>query len=134
MVLTLDDGDVRLPTAFAHGLQPVASLRSLEFVKQRRHQSRTCGTERMAESDGTAIHVHPGEVCVDLLLPRKHHGGEGFVDLDQVDVRKLHARLFERPGGRRNRRREHPHGIGSAYRKVMDACPRFQPEARDCLF
>src|SRR5690348_7650124 len=50
-----DDHRVRHAAAFAHGLQPVARAATLEFVQQRRAQTRTGRTERVAECDRAAV-------------------------------------------------------------------------------
>src|SRR5579862_302947 len=92
----LDDGDVRLSAALAHGLQTVACAAPLELVQQRRHEARAGRAERVAEGDAAAVHVDAREVRVELALPGEHHGGERLVDLDQVDVGEPESALLER--------------------------------------
>src|SRR6516164_7834641 len=54
-----DDGDVGLPAAFTHGLQPVPAPGTLQFVQQRGHQPSAGAADRMAEGDGSAVGVDP---------------------------------------------------------------------------
>src|SRR5947209_7187462 len=58
----LDDGDVGLAAAFAHGLEAVTPAGALELVEQRGHEAGTSGTERVTEGDGAAVHVDLAEV------------------------------------------------------------------------
>src|SRR3954452_11758582 len=53
----LDDGHVRLASTLAHGLQAVATARSLELVEHRGHEPRTGGPERVTERDRAAVDV-----------------------------------------------------------------------------
>src|SRR5207248_2004394 len=82
----LDDGDVGLAAAFAHGLEAVTPAGALELVEQRGHEAGTSGAERVTEGDGAAVHVDLAEVEPGFLLPREHDRGERLVDLDEVDV------------------------------------------------
>src|SRR5690606_11406992 len=91
----LDDGDVGLAAALAHGLEAVAAAGLLEVVEHRGHQASTGGAERVAESDGAAHRVHLRHVGVQLLLPGEHDRREGLVDLDRVDVVHREAGLLE---------------------------------------
>src|SRR4051794_20685771 len=71
----LDDGDVGLAAAFAHGLKAVAAAGALELVEQRGHQADAGGTQGVAQGDGAAVDVDLGQVGAGLFLPRQHDGG-----------------------------------------------------------
>src|SRR5439155_21673814 len=75
-----DDGDVGLTAALTHGLEPVAATRALELVEQGGHEARSGGTQRMAERDRAAVHVHLRQVEAALSLPCEDHRRERFVD------------------------------------------------------
>ena len=55
-----------------------------------------------------------------LLQPGHGYGGEGFVDLYQVDVLQFHAGFFHGVGGGRNGGGEHPDGVLGAHAHVRD--------------
>src|SRR5205814_8167090 len=58
-LLALDDESDPLADADAHGREATAGLPLAHFVHERRDQTRTRATERMAERDGSAVDVHP---------------------------------------------------------------------------
>src|SRR5690348_1761517 len=64
---------------------------ALQFVEHGAQDHRAGRTERMAERDRAAIDVDLGVVDVEGLDVAQHHRGKGFVELEQVDVRLLHA-------------------------------------------
>src|SRR5690348_4263120 len=80
----LDDGDVGLAAALAHGLHAVSTASALELVEQRRHQPGAGCAERVTQRDRAAVDVDLGEVEPGLLLPREHDRRERLVDLDEV--------------------------------------------------
>jgi hypothetical protein len=55
-------------------------------VEQGGEQAGAGGAEGVAEGDGAACHVHPGQVGAGLALPGEDDRGERLVDLHQVDV------------------------------------------------
>src|SRR5690606_23737605 len=75
----LDDGDVGLAAALAHGLQAVAAAGAFELVEQRGHEAGTGGAERVAERDGPAVDVDLLVRDADLLHPREHDRRERLV-------------------------------------------------------
>src|SRR3546814_17498414 len=57
----LDDGDVGLAAALAHGLQAVATTGALELGEEGGHEPCPRGPEGVTERDGAAVDVHLGE-------------------------------------------------------------------------
>src|SRR5215208_92783 len=78
------------PAPAAHRHEAGLLVGALELVQQRGHQAGAGGAQRMPEGDGTAVDVHAVHVRVELTAPGGDHGGEGLVDLDQVDVVHVH--------------------------------------------
>ncbi len=112
---SLDDRDVGLAAALAHGLQPVAATGALQFAEERRHQARPGGADRMAQGDRAAVDVDPLVGGPGLLHPGQHHGREGLVALEQVDVLDRQAAALQRVPGRPDRAGEHPDRVVPAH-------------------
>src|SRR5690606_29500992 len=89
--------------ADAHAHDAVALAAPAELVQQRGGELRARAPERVPEGDGAAVDVEL--VCRDAELALAVHGlsREGLVDLEQVDVVDLQARLREQlaDGGHR---------------------------------
>src|SRR5947209_9784644 len=64
---------------------------ALQFVEHSAQDHRAGRAKGMAERDRAAIDVDLGIVDVERLDVAQHHRGKGFVELEQVDVRQLHA-------------------------------------------
>src|ERR1700743_879208 len=77
---------IRHAAALAHGLQSVARTLPSQLVDQGGHQPGTCRAQWMAEGNGTAEHVGKVVLRASLAHPGDHHGSEGLVDLEQVNV------------------------------------------------
>ena len=82
----------------------------------------------MAHGDGAAIHVHPGRVDVEITLGAHHHCGEGFVDLEQVDVLGAHLGLGQGLLGSWADASEHDGGFRTDDRRLHDAGTGLQPQ------
>src|SRR5437870_2483519 len=82
----LENGGDPLPCPDAHGRQAILRLAVLHEMNQRRGDARAAGAERVADGDGPAADVDLLRVGVEQLDDRQRLGGEGLVDLDQVDV------------------------------------------------
>src|SRR3546814_4878004 len=84
------------------GLQAVAGSTTAQFAEHRGGDAGAGDADRMAEGDTRAIDVELVEAAV-LLAPaprleqRQHLGGEGLVELDQVEVVPAQARAGEKP-------------------------------------
>src|SRR5579863_6388793 len=89
---SLDDHGHPLAAAHAHRLQAEPLTLVLEGVEEGGHDAGTGHAEGVAEGDGAALHVEllPGDA--EMTGRGDDLGGEGLVDLDQVDVVDRHAR------------------------------------------
>ena len=61
-------------------------MRFPQFADQRGGKPRAAGTQRVADGDRAAVHVHLRRVDAELLDGEQRDGGEGLVDLEEVDV------------------------------------------------
>src|SRR6516164_7567835 len=66
-----------------------------QFIERGAKDHRTGGAKRVPHRDGTAIDVDLFGVELEELLVEQDHGGKGFVELEQVDVRRCHARALQ---------------------------------------
>ena len=64
---------------------------ALQFVERGAENHRAGRAERMAHRDGAAVEVDLVRVEVEGLQIAQHDGGEGLVDLDEVDVLERQA-------------------------------------------
>jgi hypothetical protein len=67
-------------------------------VEQRGGDAGTGGSEGMTECDASAVDVELAEVDAEFAV-RDHLGGEGFVDVDEVDVVDGEPRPWQARGG-----------------------------------
>ena len=70
----------------------------------------------MAERDRAAVDVDARWVDAELARRLERHGGEGLVDLPEVDVGDGHPRLLQRLGRSGRGRGEHDHRLGAGGR------------------
>ena len=68
---------------------------ALEFVERGAEDHRAGRAERMAHGDRAAVDVDLARIDVERLQEAQHDGGEGFVDLEEIDVGDRHARAGE---------------------------------------
>src|SRR5690349_8280362 len=80
------------------------AITALELVERGTEQHRAGRAERMPERDRSPVDVDALGIDVQLALGVERNGGEGLVDLPEIDVRHFHARFFERALRRGNRR------------------------------
>src|SRR5262249_58602416 len=88
----LFDGDRdALADADAHGCQGKLAAPLLHAVHRRHRQPRAAHAERMAERDRAAMRIDEVGIVLDAPLPQAGYalGGEGFIELDQIEVRDL---------------------------------------------
>ena len=69
--------------------------------------------ERMADGHRSAARVDPVHIRVVLAGPGRHDGGEGLVDLDEVDVAHRHRVALQQLRGGRDRPLEHLHRVAA---------------------
>src|SRR6516165_4232005 len=68
---------------------------ALELVEHGPQNHRSRRAQRMAQRDRAAVDVDLGIVDVEGLDVAKHHRGKSLVQLEQIDVRLLHAGTLE---------------------------------------
>src|SRR5690606_33707367 len=96
-----DDGGDAHAAAHAEGGQDVAQLAALQLVEQGGEDDAAGGAQRMAHGNGAAIDVDLLLRDPQVLHELEDHGGEGLVDLEQVDVLDTQAGLGQRLAGSR---------------------------------
>src|SRR5205807_9054779 len=101
LALAIDDGGGAGAAAAAHGFQAVAQVAPLQLVEQVIHEPRPGGPPRVPDGDRAAVDVEFAGVGARLLEPGQRDGGEGFVDLVEVDVLELEPGLLEHGRGAR---------------------------------
>src|SRR5262245_4455233 len=109
----LDDGRGAHAAADAQGHQRGRLVGALELVEHGAEDHRAGRAERMTERDRAAIDVDLGVVDVERLDVAQHHRGKGLVQLEQVDVRLLHAGALEQLFGDVDRTGQHHRGLGT---------------------
>src|SRR6267143_3960702 len=82
-----------LADADAHGCQSKLPAPLLHAVHRRQRQPRAAHAERMAKRDRAAMRVDEVGIVLDAQLPQTGYAlrGEGFIELDQIEVRDLDA-------------------------------------------
>src|SRR5690606_11214838 len=95
----LDDGAGGEGAAAAHRDERRVLVAALELVQGGGDQAAAGAADGVAEGDGAAVGVHVLPVRLVELTPRHDDGGEGLVDLAQVDVTHGHSGLGQHLGG-----------------------------------
>src|SRR6185295_7443227 len=90
------------PATNAHGHHAVARLASFHLVQDRRRQLRAGAAERMAERDRAAVDVEPIGIDRQRAQAGEDLRGEGFVQLDEIDLVEGQAGELQRFLDRRN--------------------------------
>src|SRR4051794_14635062 len=95
----LDDGGDTHAAADAQRGEAPAQVAALELVDQGPEDHRAGRAERVAHRDRAAVDV--GDLVTDVQVAHEPHryGGEGLVDLEEVDVSDLETGLGERLAG-----------------------------------
>src|SRR5579859_161128 len=115
-----DRGDA-LAAADALGGQRVFAAGALQQRSGLADDARTRGAERMAERDGAAIDIDAGLVELEVADAGQRLGGEGFVELDHVELRGIEAGAGQRLGRGRDRADAHDLGGAAGDRHRLDA-------------
>ena len=84
----------------AHGDHPVAPMTTLEFADDGCRQLRSGAAERVAERNRSSVRVDAPEIEARFLNYAERLGGEGFIQLDHVNIRQLQT---GKPQGLRDR-------------------------------
>ncbi|MNY40768.1 hypothetical protein D3C86_1755340 [compost metagenome] len=80
----------------------------------------------MAHGDCAAIDVHPLVVDIEGLHVTQDHSGEGFVELEKIDIGKRHSGLFQELLGHIHRAGQHQRRVGTDIGESLDAGARFR--------
>ena len=94
--------------ADAEGGDAASQILRFERMQQRDDQAGAGGADGMAERAGAAIDVELLARDAEIALRRHRHHGEGFVDLEQIDIADAPADLVEQLVDRRDRRGGEP--------------------------
>src|SRR5690606_38788436 len=78
--------------------------------------------------DGAAVDVDPVVGHAEYAHVLQHHRGEGFVELEQVDVTHLHAGVAQRFQAGRGRPGEHDGRLGTDGGEGTDARARLEAQ------
>ena len=97
----LDDRRHALADADAEGGDAVAAAAAAQLPDEGVSEAGAGAAERVAEGDRAAVDVEPLLVDPELAGAGEDLGGEGLVDLDQVDLVERQAGGVERPADRR---------------------------------
>src|SRR5262249_23629821 len=90
-VQPLEDSCGALTAAYTHGDHAVARVPAFHLLKESRCELGAGASEWMAKGDGTAIDVYFFGIEAELADHCESLSGEGFVELDQLDVVELEA-------------------------------------------
>ena len=121
------------PTPTHSVARPYRPPRRAQLVNEADHQPGAAHAERMAEGNGTAVHVDARGVEPELADHRQALRGERLVQLDQVEVGDGHPRPVEEPAHGRDRPHTHHPRVDSGNRPttVVRTAPRpARPPAR----
>src|ERR1700712_5643545 len=94
------DDRVALATAGADGRDAEPAATTAQLVDDRAEDAGARSADRVAERDRAAVDVDAVLLDAELADRLQRHGGEGLVDLPQVDVAGLQAGPVERALGR----------------------------------
>src|SRR5215472_13221514 len=77
-----------LTDADAHRGQGIPAVTTPQLVKQRRRDARAAGAKRMAQRYRATVDVRSCRVELQLAHTRDRLGGKGFVDFDEIELRR----------------------------------------------
>src|SRR5205807_4855554 len=92
-----DDGGVALAAAAAEGSSAGAATAAAQLVDEREQHAVAGHPDGVAQSDGAAVDVDDVVADPEVVHRRQSNGGEGFVELEEVDV--LHVLVDLGQGG-----------------------------------
>src|SRR5688572_10602616 len=94
----LEDAGRAHAAAHAHGDEPVAAIAAAKLGEDLGRELGAGAAERVPESDRAAVHVHPLRIEAQRLDDGEGLGGEGLVQLDEVDLGEGETGLLQGPG------------------------------------
>lgn len=87
-----------LASSNAHRDDEHLLISSAELTEASDNLSRTRGSERVTEGNGTTTRVHLGPVQAELVTAVDSHRGKGLIDLKDIDVGNGKVKLGEELG------------------------------------
>ena len=121
------------PTPMHIVARPQPRAAAAHLPHQRGQQARAGAAERVAERDRAAVHVQPLAVDAQLAHAREHLGGEGLVQLHEVDVRDVEPGAFERAAGGGHRADAHVARVDAGRAARRRSAPAARGRARCAL-
>src|SRR5512134_1959548 len=106
------DGHPHSPR-YAEGGDASFRAPAAHFVEERRRDPGAGGADRVAERDRSAVDVDAAEVEGEIARAGNDLGGEGLVELDEVDVGQAELRPGEQSADRRHGADAHPRRVDS---------------------
>src|SRR3989304_896663 len=97
-------------TTEAEGGEAVAAPAPPQLGGRGGHDARAAGADGVSQGDRAAVDVHLRPVEAELAAVGQHLGGEGLVDLDEVEVLDGHRRALEELAHALDRGEEEPLG------------------------
>src|SRR5215207_11366607 len=85
-VLNVEEKGVALPAARADRREAEPAAVAPELVDHRPEDTPARGADRVPERDGAAVDVHALRIRPEHRRRVEHHGREGLVQLDALDV------------------------------------------------
>src|SRR5262245_20323438 len=129
----LDDHRNPHPASDAQRRDPFAAAPRAQRMDERRQHPRPAGADWMPERNGAASRIHLAALEPKLLEYRDRLDCECFVQLEQIDVRRLQLRPIERLFDRRHGTHAHDGGIDAGGRKRENARQWLPSELRGAL-
>src|SRR4051812_47381072 len=111
----LDDSGDALPDADAHGDHAEAGIATAHFVNERGHETGPSRAERVTEGDRAAVRIDLGGVESELANAGHGLRGEGFVELDQIEINSGEPRALERFACRGHGADAHDSGVDAGH-------------------
>ena len=127
------DNRQRFSTSDTEAGQPSSGAAGLHGMEQGRKNPRAGSPDRMAHRDPPTVDVDPLVVEPQFPVDREGDGGEGFIDLKQVDIAERKTGLLEHQLDRLDRRHRKPLRRKCRSGVANDARHRREPEMRDFL-
>src|SRR3546814_3320739 len=84
----------------------------------------------MAEGDRATVDVDFVRVDLQIADRAQHDGGKGLVDLEQIDIRRVHAGLLQRLERGWRDAGQHDRRLGADHRRRTDPRTRLDAELR----
>src|SRR5579863_7002393 len=80
----------------AESCEATTTTTTAQFVNQRNQHAGATGADRVAEGDSTTVDIDPRPIPVKFLAVCQRLRGEGFIDLDQVEITDFSAGALQK--------------------------------------